>query len=377
MMQSHSVSIGKLKVLVLSTNSDLAGAPIHVQTIVEGLGEQVEFYVIFGEEGPVRERLASLGFKTFVVPEMRSSISPFRDLKALNRLADEMRKFKPDLIHAHSTKAGMLGRLLCLRFGVPSIYTVHGWGWRGLSKRNSKLVLFIEKILSRVGNASYIYVSRSVQNEAFVKLGLAANRGSVIYNGVRDVIGKSDLVATLTLMMPARVSSAKDHECLVKAFDRLEGDVSLVLCGGGTNDPNFISKLKVWSPNRFNRIICMGERSDIPSLLNSSDIFLLISNFEALPLSIIEAMSASKAIIATDVGGVSELIQDGFSGILVQKNNVDDVFSAINTMLDAEQRKSYGANARADYLKKFTDRMMLDSIYDFYLRAYASCHDTR
>lgn len=375
MMINRSDAIGKLKVLVLSTNGDLAGAPIHVKTVIEGLGEQVDFYAIFGEDGPVRERLNQIGFKTNVIPEMRSQISPLLDLKAFNKLANEVRRFKPDLIHVHSTKAGMLGRLLCLRFGVPTIYTVHGWGWRGLSKLNSRLVLFIEKVLSRVDKTSFIYVSHSVQNEAFRELGVAADRGSVIYNGVRDIASQSDISGSHTLIMPARVTAAKDHECLVKAFDLLEDDVRLVLCGGGTNDPDFISKLKIWAPNGFKRIICMGERSDIPSLLNASDVFLLISNFEALPLSIIEAMSASKAIIATDVGGVGELIEDGVSGILVEKNNVEQVYSALNNMLDPEKRKAFGANARSDYLKRFTDRMMLDSIYSFYLRTYSRCHD--
>lgn len=362
----------KLRALLLSTNSDEAGAPIHVQTLVTSLRNQVDFHVIFGDEGPVAERLEAIGVGVTVIPQMRSTISPRRDLVALRALCRIVREWQPDLIHAHSSKAGMLGRLIGLYYGVPSLYTVHGWGWRGLSWLNFQLVFLIEWLLSGIRKSSYIFVAEDVANDAYRCLGVPPAKGRVIYNGVPDVLCDGIKAERLTIIMPARVSSAKDHESLVRAFESLDLDAQLVLCGGGTADERFLDQIRTWAPIRHCDIVCLGPRSDMPLLLSSAHIFALASHFEALPLSIIEAMSAGLPVIATKVGGVAELIKHNDNGLLVAPSDVQGIATAIKQLTNEQERIKIGKLARKAYLDSFTSAAMSQSTLAYYKEIVSS-----
>lgn len=358
----------KLKVLLLSTNSDEAGAPIHVQTLVASLRTQVDFHVVFGEKGPVAERLEAIGVGVTVIPQMRSAISLRRDLAALRVLGRIVREWQPDLIHAHSSKAGMLGRLIGQFYGVPSLYTVHGWGWRGLGWLSSRLVFLIEWLLSSIQKSSYIFVAEDVANDAYRRLGVPPTKGRIIYNGVPDALLNGKKSERLTIIMPARVSSAKDHESLVRAFESLNIDAQLVLCGGNTTDEKFLAKIRTWAPLRHCDILCLGQRSDMPQLLSSSHIFTLISHFEALPLSIIEAMSAGLPVIATEVGGVGELIKHNDTGLLVAPGDVPGIAAAIKRLVNEQERIRIGKLARKTYLNSFTSAAMSQRTLSYYKR---------
>lgn len=356
------------RVLILSTNGDEAGAPIHVYSVVSSLGSKVDFVVVFGEDGAIAEKVRRLGIPVVIVPQMRSAINISLDIIAFRGISKCVEIYKPDLIHAHSSKAGMIGRVVSFRYGVPCIYTVHGWGWRGLGVVKGMAVFLIEKILSFVPKTYLIYVSRSVEGEGIKKLLLSKERGVVIHNGVADLIAKKMKTNNIPLqiLMPARVSAAKDHMTLIKAFEEIKFPSQLFLCGAGTDSVEFIEIANQIAPKRIKDIFFLGPRSDVPELLHNSDIFVLSSNFEALPISIIEAMSAEKSIIASDVGGVRELIDDGLSGLCVEKGNVKKIVEALNYFHDASFRKSYGIQARKKYLLNFTLEAMAEKIFSCY-----------
>jgi glycosyltransferase involved in cell wall biosynthesis len=362
----------RLRVLVVSTNSDQAGAPLHVEAVITQLMTEVDFLAVFGEDGPVVNRLSAKGIRTVVLPEIRSAISPRRDWKALIKLSELVRKFSPDLIHSHSSKAGMLSRLVACRHGLPSIYTVHGWGWRGLSPFNAGLVQMVEKTLKWIPKSRFIYVSQSVADEAKEVLHIAQSQGQVIHNGVPDMqmhVGGTkfkDEHRPPTILMAARVSSAKDHASLVTAFEGLNHDASLILCGSGTESRQFLKQVLYWAPTRYSQIQCLGERSDMADILARSDIFVLTSHFEALPLSIIEAMSASLPVVATDVGGVSELINHGMNGYLVKPSATSEIMLSIRRLLEPEHRREMGANGRMRYEQEFTVPRMCEKIVQQY-----------
>lgn len=355
-----------MKVMVLSTNSDEAGAPMHVCSLVSSLHPKVEFLAVFGEQGPIAQRLREKGIAVKVVPQMRSQISPWMDSRAIGSISRLLLDFNPDLIHAHSSKAGMIGRILSFRHGLPCIYTVHGWGWRGLGLIGRTLVFLLEKALAAVPRGSYIFVSHSVEREGREKLGLSSNRGRVIFNGVEAFTVMPEPTGRLKIFMPARIAVAKDHETLIKAFEMLEFDSELILCGAGTESSLFKAQVLQWAPNRHDSIRCLGPRADVPALLQSSHVFVLASNFEALPLSIIEAMSAGKAVVATDVGGVSELINDGENGFLVRKNDPDHLKACLSKLRDENLRGQFRKAARERYEKHFTLGQMAAAVLKMY-----------
>lgn len=357
-----------MKVLIVSTNSDEAGAPRHVEAIVNGLESTFQFVLVFGEDGPVSARLKQRGHIVYVIKEMRTAISPVKDLVALIKIIKLVWRYQPDIVHCHSAKAGMLGRISAFVNGKKWLYTVHGWGWRGVSSVTKNLVILLERILSKLPRGSYIFVAKDVMNDAMSVLGLKENKGVVVYNGVSPILtSRAIAINGLVIMMPARVSSAKDHHSLISAFERFnEQNAKLILCGGGTDSPEFISLARSIAPRTSKNISFLGQRSDISEIYAQCNIVALISHFEALPLSIIEAMSCAIPVIATNVGGIPELITTGTNGILVRPNSVDDIVEAFKNYKDEKVRVMLGNQAKITYVERFTEKSMLTSISNTY-----------
>ena len=120
----------KLNIIFICTNADLAGAPIHVRGLILGLQHRANIQAVFGESGPIVEELKLAGIECHILARMRSKISPINDIISLYQLVRLIQKTTPNLVHLHSAKAGMIGRIACLLTGIPWVYTVHGWGWR-------------------------------------------------------------------------------------------------------------------------------------------------------------------------------------------------------------------------------------------------------
>lgn len=357
----------KIKIVVVSTNADASGAPNHVLSLVEALKHKVHFFAVFGEDGPAIERLNGLGVSTAIVPEMRSQISPRSDMIALKKVRDLIKSFAPNVVHCHSTKAGMIGRIAAASLGIASVYTVHGWGWRGLGLIGKFLVFAIEAALRFTPKSKYIFVSHSVSQEAQNILFARRGKGTTVYNGLPNLpYSEEPTSPPLKILMPARVAKAKDHETLIKAFELLQEDAKLVLCGSDTNSSSFRNLVEHWAPTKKDRIELLGQRLDVVELLNNANVFALISNFEALPISIIEAMRAKRAIIATNVGGISELIQDEVSGILVPSNDVPQVHEALSRMTDSNTREELSRSARKSFEKSFLSTEMAESVFQIY-----------
>lgn len=358
-----------MKVLMLSTNADLAGAPMHVLTLMRSLRQRVEFLAVFGEHGPVADRLAELGIPVRIVPTMRSRLSPWQDIATLRSVARLARDFGPDLLHSHSSKAGMIGRLVAWRLGLPSLYTVHGWGWRGQGRFAGALITGIERALRFVPNGSYLFVSQSVAHEGRSRLALPATSGRIVLNGVDDLGASDELPAPpLRILMPARVTLAKDHETLVRAFEALDHSAGweLVLCGHGTDSPAFIEQMRVWAPTRHPHVRVLGQRDDIDQWLRQAHVFALISRFEALPISIIEAMSAGRAIVASHTGGVPELIEPERTGKLVPVGDVPALVRALDSLRALPERQRLSRGARAAYESRLGSSAMADLVWHAY-----------
>lgn len=357
-----------LNVLILCTNSDEAGAPRLVEVLAIGLKKNHKFTLVFGEDGPVSKRLKDDGFDVYIIKSMRTNINPFKDFIALFDLVKIIKLINPDVIHSHSTKAGMIGRIAALLCSKSWIYTVHGWGWRGLFGASKLIVILIEMLLKYIPKGHYTYVSKDVMSVGANFIGVKESKGSLIYNGV-SFISRSEFYnkRKIIVMMPARVCNAKDHESLILAFESLnDPDYELVLCGSGTESNDFMAIAKKIAPLNFGSIRFLGQRSDISDMFINSDIVVLASFYEALPISIIEAMSFSKPVIATNVGGVSELVFNGINGILVSVGSTAEICSALKLYKDEQTRYQHGSAGFKIYMDNFTDKLMLDSFNKLY-----------
>lgn len=357
------------KVLILCTNADQAGAPLHVEAVVQSLHSCVDFVVVFGEEGPVADRMRMNGVSVHIVASMRSSISLVQDWVALRDVRRILRHVRPSLLHAHSSKAGLIGRIAASSFDLPCIYTVHGWGWRGLRPMAAVLTFCAEFALARFTKSYFVYVSKTVERSGRSLLRIAPANGEIIYNGVRDCgTDQERWSGELVILMPARVSIAKDHETLARAFEMLQLPSRLIFCGEGTQAEDFIQNVREWAPTRYRHIAHLGQRQDVRNLLKVANVVALISHFEALPLSIIEAMAAGRAVVASDVGGVGELIANPPCGILVQRNDVQGLLTALLALFDTSYRERLGSAGRKTFLDRFTASAMASKLHQLYIR---------
>lgn len=360
-----------MKILVISTNSDEAGAPRHVETIISQLSDVHDFSFVSGEQGPVFNRLKSKGIPVYFLAELRNKFSPFVDFVCLFKLLKIIKQSRPDMLHLHSAKAGMLGRICGLLLGIPMVYTVHGWGWRGMSLLPSFILKSIEYIFKYVPNVAYVFVSESLVADAENILKFQKSQFKVIHNGISDMPAILEYTQRdiLKLIMPARVCLAKDHKTLLKAYTKLPNNFALTLCGEGTDEPSFRTFAHSIVGDRISNIDFLGMRSDVDALLESSDIFVLSSFFEALPISIIEAMCVGLPVVASNVGGVAELVIDQESGFVFETGNYAQLALILTSLSDVELRRKVGESARLRFLNHLTVDRMIASLNDVYLSA--------
>jgi glycosyltransferase involved in cell wall biosynthesis len=203
---------------------------------------------------------------------------------------------------------------------------------------------------------------------------------TIIYNGIdgdeftrefdrAEIIEELDISPDAKIIgIVARLDSIKNHRCLIKAMKKVAArfpDALLLVIGDGplrTELEELVSFVRL-----NNNIKFLGTRNDIPRLLSVLDIFVLCSLSEGLPLTILEAMAAGKPIVATDVGGIPEIIKDGIDGIIIPSDDSDRLAEAISELLrDKRKRHEMGAKARMKFEEKFTIQTMVKSYEELY-----------
>lgn len=356
----------KITVAIISTNADRAGAPLHVQELSIGMsGQAARVVVVFGEDGPVRQALADRGIETYVVPTMRSQIDIGRDLKSISAIKTILAHVRPDIVHAHSSKAGMVGRIAGKAMGIPVVYTIHGWGF-GTGRRPliSAIVRTIEFLLRSI-TSRFIAVSHADRNIGMTSLGISENRIATVHNGTPDTEFRADPGNSRVVAMVARADLQKDYETLFKAIEAVPCELWCI--GRGTDSADFMDLAKGLAPSNHQKIRFFGSRSDVPELLSKAAIFVLSSRFEGLPISIIEAMRAGLPVVASDVGGVCELVQEGQTGFLFASGDHQALEQKLRQLMhDDALRKTLGANGRDHFLRNFTNDKMIAKTLSIY-----------
>lgn len=342
------------------TRGERGGAQIHVRDLVEGLADRVRFEVVVGDDEFLAQDLRASGHTVHVLPELEREIAPRRDLAALQGLRQQIRRSRPDLVHTHSTKAGLLGRLAARTEGVPSLHTAHSWSFSdGIARRRKAVAIPLEAAAARV-TGGFIVVSEADREIALRHRVARTDQLHVVHNGVADTphrASPSDRDVPI-LTMVARMAAPKDHLLLLRALTDIATPFRLRLVGDGPNRP--MLEAEIAQRGLSEQVELLGVRADVPELLADSDAFALISYQEGFPLSILEAMRAGLPVIASDVGGVREAVDDT-NGQLVPRNDERALATALDRVLgDRDLRRAQGRAGRARYEAQFTLQHMLD-----------------
>lgn len=380
----------RYKVVHVITRLDLGGAQGNTLHTCRHLDAgQFDCLLVAGHGGTLDEEAASAAPpRVIFLPDLVREIHPWRDLLALVRLTRLFRAERPDVVHTHSSKAGVLGRLAAWLAGVPAIvHTYHGFGFHDRMPRLLKrFYVSIERACCRVAHR-VVFVSRANRDEALA-LGLvgpgrgAGSRHVVIRSGIKlsafpapladrrsalerlGLGGAGLLVTSIGNLKPQK--NPADFLSLAKALAGRAPEAGFLFIGDGP----LRSALQrdIDAQGLGGRLILAGWRRDVGELLAATDVFVLTSLWEGLPRALLEAMASGKACACYATDGVKDILRDGENGFLVPAGDLDLLGRRVGELLaDPALRARLGANARRSVTAEFDIDGMVRSQEELYL----------
>jgi glycosyltransferase involved in cell wall biosynthesis len=308
---------------------------------------------------------------THVPLSLRREIAPRGDLAAVTAFCRIVRGVRPDLIHAHSSKAGAVARIARVAYlKTPVLYTPHGYAFAGHFSRELERRAYreIERVLAL---ASTRVVCVCEAEARLARTVSPANRVKVVHNGIEppgdgptdprvaELARRGPVVCALTQLRPG-----KGLETLIDATARLlphRPDLQVAICGEGPDLQTLRARADANGSGQA--VHFLGASADPLSMLRGADLFVHPSWAEAFPYVILEAMSLGLAIVSSDVGGIGEALIDGQSGMLVSAGDDLALASALDDLLgDAERRARLGAAAKHRMGQRFTRTKMIEGI---------------
>lgn len=359
-----------MKILYCITSSSWGGAQLHVLELCQ---DQVkrgnEVYFIVGNKGLLLDKIRKIkGIHTYVLPSLHREVSPINDVKAIFQLRKLIKNISPDILHLHSSKAGTLGRLAAIGLNCKVIFTVHGWAFTDGNGKESQrsLYRFVEKLVEPLTNL-YICVSEYDKQIGYRdKVLKKRDNVLVVHNGVpkHSLKKRERFNIPIKIIMVARFSPQKNQEMLIRSLRKIDkSKFQLAFVGDGetlNHNKKLVKKLGLEDNTKF-----YGFQQDVLSFLEKSDLYILTTHYEGLPISIIEAMSCSLPIIASDVGGNSELVRNGFNGFLI--SSIQELEKRLNILLDNPKLlKKMGDNSFKFFNKKFELARCLNTVNNCY-----------
>ncbi len=361
-----------MRILFVSARGDaFGGASLHVRDMARRLmddGHQVKIAVGGTADMEVPRRFAEKNLDFDCIAEMGRSIDPAKDIRSMLKLRKIAKTFQPDLVSCHASKGGAIGRIACLGLGVPVLYTPHCWSFvDGFPKAD-----FYQRVESMLARFTTKIIAVCEDERAFgLEKGVGTPEQTVcIHNGVIDTAPSAKTTrkgGNLQLLMVARFEAQKDHPLLIRTLARLqEFSWNLTLVGDGPTKSACVALAE--ELGIADRLQFIGYSSQVEEHLAQSDVFLLVSNWEGFPRSILEAMRAGLPVVASDVGGCKEAI-DEETGRIVTKGDLDQLTAALGEILaNPEKCQAMGQKGR----ERFEERFTFEVMYARYRKLYES-----
>lgn len=330
-----------------------------------------------GEEGFLTDMARQCGVAVRIIHHLEPELSPrntFNDVRAFREISEWLRDVRPLVVHAHSSKAGGLGRWAAFSHRVPTVFTAHGWGFTdGVPFAQKALMLPAEWAAARITDAIITVSAADLDLAARYRIkpsrllvavpnGLAAGADEVAVRPTREEV---------RVVCVARFSAQKDQALLIDALAGVAEPWRLMLVGDGP----LLESVRRHAADAgvADRCDFLGSRDDVHGILSESDIFVLPSNWEGFPITILEAMRSGLPVIASDVGGVREAVVDDETGYLVARGDRAALADALRrTIVDEELRLKLGKAGRDRFLNEFVDAKMYEAVGEVYRRVAGS-----
>lgn len=380
----------RIKVCHIITKLELGGAQQNTLYTVDHLNkERFEAMLISGTGGMLDADASALkGVKTVFTGKLVRRICPANDAMSLLKLYFTLRKERPQVVHTHSSKAGILGRIAAWLARVPVVvHTFHGFGFHALqswpvrtfyvtlekacAKFSDKLIVVskentIKALDNGIGKESQYMVIRSgIETNKFKNLKIDKDQQ-------RKKLGIEPGETVVTTIGPFKPQ--KNLEDFIKVAAKVltrNKNYKFLIIGDGELRPQLT--LQIQSLGLTDKILLLGWRRDIAEILAVSEIFAMTSLWEGLPRSILEAMCSSLPVIANSVDGVKEIVKDGQNGYLVGVHDLDTMANYIIRLASSDNlRRELGSRGLSFISKDYDIDQMVSQQEELYMELLRS-----
>jgi len=339
-----------------------------------------------GSEGSLWDSARSIGCDVISLSSLRRSVNPWNDWRARNALVRCFHRISPDVVHTHSSKAGILGRWAAHRAGVPVIvHTIHGMSFNRTQGRFTQaLYRFLEKRCARY-TTRFVSVADAMTREA-VAAGLASmDRFVTVRSGMevdrftpsseaREAVRRGWGVASDEIVVGtvARLFQDKGYEEIIAAMRIACGrsvHLRFAWVGGGPHRARYEEQLQRLGLR--DRVILLGlvPPDEIPAILGGFDILLHASRWEGLPRAVVQGLLMEVPAVTFDNDGAPEVVRNGETGELVPYGDTNGLAEALVRLAEREGlRRELGRNGRNLCVSEFDHRRMVGRLEELYRR---------
>jgi glycosyltransferase involved in cell wall biosynthesis len=389
--RSTSSVADRVKVLRVIARLNVGGPALHVAYLTEGLADRgYDTTLVAGSLARGEESMAQVaqqrGARIVTLPHLARDISPLNDALAVFRLADLIRKERPQILHTHTAKAGFVGRIAALLAGDARppivVHTFHGHVLRGYF---SPIVTLgfrtLERWLASI-TTKLIAVSPEVRDD-LVRLGVAPEeKFAVVRLGIElgERVGGGDDVRGETRRQlgvapdafvvgwVGRMTAVKRTDDVLLAFEKLlERGVDAWLCLVGDGPDRDHLERRAHQLGIARRCLFLGYQDDVAPYYEAIDTLLLPSVNEGTPVSVIESLAAGRPAVATRVGGVPDVLRDGVDGFLVDVGDAAALADRLAELArDPARREEMGRAGRERVLERYAVARLVDDVDALY-----------
>lgn len=362
--------------LLLISESVGGGLRKHIVQLIENLDqEEFDIYFIHGTktlDDAFVSQYENLGKKVKLIScdSFERELNLKQDIETYRFVSKKIHQIRPDIVHCHSSKAGVIGRLAAKRHGIKSVfYTPHAYSFLSpeFGRKKKKIFIGIEKLMSKFATTKTFCVSNGEKNAALDNSLDKSDKLEVIYNGLPgiELPAKEETKVRLGLRKEnfvignnARMSAQKNPKLfmeIARELINIDKNYHFVWAGDGPLMNKAIEFVR--TNNLENNIHLLGDRNDSEIIVAGYDIFLITSLYEGLPYAPIEAMRAGVPILATNVVGNNEIVTEGINGYFIEEK-IDK--NLVRKVEKAKLLSDY--SVRAQFTKEFSLEKMISSI---------------
>lgn len=387
------------RVLRIHNRLIIGGPAINVTYLTKYMAPEFETMLVIGDkdshEQDADHLIMNLGIDPVVVPEMKRDISPLNDGYAYQKIKKLIEKFRPDIVHTHAAKSGVIGRLAADACKVPVIlHTFHGHVFHSyFSKFKTNTFIQIERYLARrstgivaisdtqkheLANVYHIAPEEKIRK---IPLGLDLDKFQQHQDVKRAEFRKQFKLNAddIAIGIIGRVVPVKNHSLFVAAAKQVvaktDKPVKFVVIGDGDMRQQMEEEFReagidyTYFPEdpRAATAVCTSWQTDMDLVLSGLDIVALTSHNEGTPVSLIEAQAASKAVVSTDVGGVKDVVKDNHTGFITEPGDAASFAEALLHFINhPEKRQYFGEQGKQFVQEAYSYQRLVKDMSQYY-----------